>query len=373
MTGSGRAIARATLLAVCVALLLVLFDLARTSTNPLNLVQPGETGPSVEVFRADFPDEELLPGTGLDGQQLYAVARDPFDLRGAAEHLDRPRYRLQRPLYPWLAWLGHPTGGGPGLIWSLFAVNVAAVAVLAASTSALTLRLGGPAWAGALVGLYPGVWWSLRVSVADGLATALALATIALLAHRRTRWALAVGVAAVLAKETAILLLVGWALGRWREPARWVPVAGATAVAGAWAVVLRVRLPGDEALGELTVPFAGVVDAVVELWLEGDELWGLLGAATALVVAVVALALRGWRHPLGPAIALQLAFLTIANGDVIGNGFGAGRAFLPLLAVSVVALLAPAGGQRRRIDGPPGQGGSGIPVAADVSGGSAST
>lgn len=361
------------LLAVLLALVLVLFDLGRTSTNPLNLVQPGEAGPSVDVFREDFPDEALLPGTGLDGQQFYAVARNPFDLDEAAEHLDRPRYRLQRPLYSWLAWLGHPTGGGTGLIWSLFAVNVAAVAVLAWSTSALSLRLGGPVWVGALVGLYPGIWWSLRVSVADALATALAMASIALLAHHRTRWAIAAGVAAVLAKETAVLLLVGWALAGWRDRCRWAPVIGAAAVGAAWALVLRLLVPGSEAVSELSAPLVGAVDAVRHLWLDGEELWGLLGAASGFGVAVAALVLRGWRHPLGPAILLQLAFLAFANSDVFGNDFGAGRAFLPVLAVSVVAVLAPGDAQRRRVDGPPAQGGSGIPEAGARSGGSANS
>jgi len=338
---SSRHIASWALVGTVVALLLVVYDLGRTSTNPLNLVQPGEQGPSAEVFREDFPGEELLSSTGLDGQQFYAVARDPFDLDEAAAQLDRPRYRLQRPLLSWLGWIGHPTGGGAGLIWSLFAANVLAVAVLAAATGSLSVRLGGPAWAAALVGFYPGVWWSLRVTVADALATGLALAAIALLAHERTRSAVVVAVAAVLAKEAAILLTIGWALARWRDRSRWAPVLAAGAAGAAWAAFLRTRLPGTESVGELVAPLVGLADAVADRWSDGDELWGLVGAATGLGAAAVALIRRGVRHPLAPAILLQLAFLAFANGDVIGNDFGAGRATLPLLAVSVVAFLTP--------------------------------
>lgn len=342
VTASARSdVLRAAALGVLLAVLLVAVDLARTSTNPLNLVQPGVDGPSAELFRADFPDQELLTSTGLDGQQFYAIARNPFDLDEAAEQLDRPRYRLQRPLLSWLGWLGHPTGGGTGLIWSLFAVNVLATGVLALASGAISVRLGGPAWVAALVGLYPGIWWSLRVTVADGLATALALASVALLLHRRTRLAVVAGALAVLAKETAVLLLAGWALGRWRDRCRWQPVVGAAVVAGIWGLFLRSRLPGSESVGELTVPLTGVFDAFVDRWSEGDELWGLLGAAAGIGAAVLALARRGLRHPLAPAILLQLAFLAFANGDVLGNDFGAGRATLPVLSLATVAFFAP--------------------------------
>lgn len=326
---------------VCIAVFLVVLDLARTSTNPLNFVQPGEHGPAVQVFHADFPDQELLSGSGLDGQQFYAVARNPFDLDEAADQLDRPRYRLQRPLLSWLAWIGHPSGGGHGLIWSLAAVNVIAVWILAVATGAMSVRFGGPPWVAALVGFYPGVWWSLRVTVADTLAAALALASIALLLHRRTRWAVAVAIAAVLAKETAALIVVGWAISRWRDRRRWYPVIGAGAVAVAWGTFLRIRLPGSEAVGEVTVPFLGMYEAITERWLDGDEHWGLVGTTTGLVVGAAALIRRGMRHPLGPAIVVQLVFLAFANGDVLGNDFGGGRAVLPLIALGTIAFFAP--------------------------------
>lgn len=336
-----------------ITVLLVTFDLARTSTNPLNLIQPGELGPSAEVFHRDFPDEELLTSTGLDGQQFYAVARNPFDLDAAAEQLDRPRYRLQRPLLSWLAWIGHPSGGGHGLIWSLVAVNAIATWVLAVATGSISVRLGGPPWVAALVGLYPGVWWSLRVTVADTLATALALASIALLLHHRTRWAVLAAIGAVLAKETAALILVGWALGRWRDRTRWYPVVGAGAVAVTWMAYLRVRLPGSEAVAEVTVPFVGFYEAIVDRWLEGDERWGLVGTVSGLAVGVGALVHRGLRHPLAPAMLLQLAFLVFANGDVLGNSFGGGRTLLPLLALGVIAFFAPGDAEAEAAAGEP--------------------
>lgn len=332
---------RATLIAVLMAVTLVALDVSRTGATPLNLVQPGSSGPSEAVFRDDFPDQELLRDTGLDGQQFYAVARNPLDLDEAALSLDRPRYRLQRPLLSWLAWLGHPVGGGTGLILSLFVVNVLAVALLAASTASLSSALGGPRWTGALVGLYPGVWWSLRVTVADALAVALAVAAIALVQLCRTRWATLSGTASVFAKETAVLVIGGWALRRPLDRRRWVPVIVALTSALAWALFLRLRLAGSEEVGELVVPLTGLRDAVRDRWLNGDELWGLVGAAVGIGAAVAALLRRGLRHPLGPAVAIQLGFLLFANGDVLGNDFGAGRATLPALALATVVFFAP--------------------------------
>lgn len=339
MTGIGTM--RATLIAVLIAVTLVMFDVSRTGITPLNLVQPGALGPSVAVFEADFPDQEILSSTGLDGQQFYAVARNPLDLDEAAQHLDRPRYRLQRPLLSWLAWLGHPVGGGTGLILSLFVVNVLAVALLAASTSSLSSSLGGPRWVGALVGIYPGIWWSLRVTVADALAVALAVAALALMQHGRTRWATLPATASVFAKETAVLMIGGWALRRPLDARQWFPVVVAVPSALAWALFLRLRLAGSEEVGELALPFTGLRDAVVDRWLQGDELWGLLGAVVGIGAAVAALLRRGVSHPLGPAIAVQLAFLLFANGDVIGNDFGASRATLPVLALATIAFFAP--------------------------------
>ena len=332
--------------AVSIAVVLVFFDLARTSTNPLNLVQPGRQGPSAELFEQDFPESYLPDSTGLDGQQFYAIARDPFDLDATARYLDRPRYRLQRPLLSWLAWAGHPTGGGTGLIASFFVVGILAVAGLAAAVGAVSQRLGGPTWIAATVGVFPGVWWSLRVTVADTLAISLALGAIALLLHHRVRGAVGLACAAVLAKETALLVLVGWVLGRPRERSRWYPLVAAAAVGLAWAVLLRIQLPGSESVGELTVPFSGLVGAVRDRWLEGDELWGLLGFTSGLAVAVAGLWRGGLHHPLAPAIAVQLAFLSLANGDVLGNDFGSGRAMLPVLALGAITVVTPQADRR---------------------------
>ena len=73
----------------------------------------------------------------------------------------------------------------------------------------------------------PGGYVCLRISVADTLSVALALLAIALALRSRWRTAILAGVLAVLAKEVAVLLFLGYACGaataaapRWWRPAR---------------------------------------------------------------------------------------------------------------------------------------------------------
>src|SRR5699024_4294860 len=138
----------------------------------------------------------------------YAIARDPLHVDETADHLDGPRYRLQRPLLPWLAWALHPTGGGLPLVYALVTVGLLGVALGAVATGALSQLLRGPAWLGVLFPLLPRTYWSLRVTVSDALALALALAALACSARDRSVAAVALGVLAVLAKEPVVLVLL---------------------------------------------------------------------------------------------------------------------------------------------------------------------
>ncbi|MEY2592184.1 MAG: hypothetical protein QOJ67_4168 [Acidimicrobiaceae bacterium] len=317
----------------------VLLDVERSGRNALNFIQPGERGPSAAAFHEDFPTVELPDTLGLDGQQFYVIARNPFHPREVAPLLDRPRYRLQRPLLPWLAWLVHPTGGGDGLVWAFVLVNVLAIFAGSMATGALAVQLGGKPWMAALFAVTPGAWFSLRASVADALALALAIAALAL-AHRG-RWRAAVGcaVGAVLAKEVIVIVLAGWALWRRSRPAALL-VATPLAVAAAWWIALRVLVPsGREQIGELVAPFVGWRDAWVEHWSHGQQLVGMAAAIGSSIVGVAALVRRGLAHPLGWAITGSLALAALSNGDVIGNNYGSTRALMPVLVLGLLTLF----------------------------------
>jgi len=338
----GREVARWAALGLLVLVALVLVDLARTGGHPVGLVQAGARGPAVAAFRADFPDLELPDGVGLDGQMVYATARDPWPVDASAPHLDRPRYRLQRPLLPWTASLLHPGGGGTGLVWALFAVGLAGVAAGAVAAGRLSVGWGGPPWVAALVPLLPGAWWALRVSTPDVLAVGLALLAVHLASRGRTALAVALGVAAVLAKEPALLILVGWALGQ-RTARSTVVAAVPAAVAAGWMVALRLLVPGAEGLnGDIGLPLVGLARAATGIWFEGRELIGLASTLGTLALGGLALARRGLRHPLGAAVALHLAFLVVSGPNPLGTNFGGTRTTLALATLALLALATPA-------------------------------
>ncbi len=320
--------------------LLIVADVQRLGGNPLGLVQPGSRGPAAAAFAEDFPEVDLPDGLGLDGQMTYAVARDPFHIDASADNLDRPRYRLQRPLLPYLAGTLHP-GGGMGLVWTLLAVGLAGAGAGAWATGQLSVRWGGPAWLAVLFPLLPGSFMALRVTTSDALGVGLALLAVALASRRRTALAVLVGVLALLAKEPTLLVLGGWALAHRTRRNIAVAVVPA-AVAGAWTVVLRVAIPGAESLnGDIGLPFVGLVGAARDIWLEGRELWGLVGTVVALGLAVLALRRTRLGHPLGWAVALNLGFLLLAGSNPLGTSFGGTRAGLALTALSIIVLATP--------------------------------
>jgi hypothetical protein len=327
-------LARWSLLGVAVLALAVLWDVQRTGGNPVGLLQPGLRGPSAAAVAADFPDVVLPDHTGHDGQQFYAVARRPMHLDEVAGDLDRPRYRLQRPLLPWLAWALHPSGGGPGLVAAMLAVNLAAVFVGGIALG----RLTGRAWTAALFAVLPGTYAAVRISTADALAVALALAAVAVLGSGR-RWAAALlAVGAVLAKEPTILVFAGVALWR-RDRDGWLLLGAPLAAAGAWWAWLHVAVAENGAgVVEFGLPFAGMVTSASRWWLHGQEGWAVAGLVLAVGLAVAALVRGGLGSPAAAVVAVHLPFVAVLGPDVIGLNLNATRATLPLVAFSIVAL-----------------------------------
>jgi hypothetical protein len=145
----------------------------------------------------------------------------------------------------------------------------------------------------------------------------------------------------VLAKEPAILLLLGWALHRrTRKDALLVVIPGAAIVA--WMAWLGFQLPPDTARPhDIGLPFAGLAGAWTDLWSQGSELVGMACTLGGLAIGAATLAVRRFRHPLGIAIALQLAFLLVMGTNPTGVNFGATRMAMPVMMLSVIALATP--------------------------------
>ncbi len=308
--------------------------------HPANVVHPGKVGPSAAVFRADFPGEDLPDTLGHDGQQFYAIARQPLHPVRVAPDLDRPRYRLQRIAFPLLVSLLHPGGGGGGLVAATVVVGAIALAAGAFATGILSLQLGGPKWMALLFCLMPGAFAALRISTADTLALGAAIGAIALSLAGRHRWAVASAALAVLAKESLWLVLAGHAL--WRRDRAGAALAGIPALlGGAWWVFLRVLVvDNSEGVTEFVLPFTGLAHSMMERWMNGEHLVAAMSLALAFECGVLALLRVGLDHPLGWPILLQLILLPFLSTSVLGPTFNATRMTMPLIVMAFVAMVA---------------------------------
>jgi hypothetical protein len=347
------AILRWTLLSVVVTCALVAGKVVTDPRGAVALLEPGSAGPSRAAIHADFPRTPLPAAVGFDGQQFYAVARDPIHLGATAANLDRPRYRLQRPLFPLLAWMLHPEGGGTGLIVAFVAVGVLALLLGGMATGVLSVTLGGSPKMAAVFALLPGAYLSLRYTVADALALALTVAAVAASARDRRRGALVLAILAVLAKEVSLVVFVGWALARrTRDRAALVFVPGA--IAAIWAAFLVVTVPaGAVGSHELGLPLAGLANAVTRFWSHDVELLGLVCTVGAVALGVAALVHRGLRHPLAWIVVTNLVFVSIMGTDVVGKSTGAPRSMMPLQLFAIIALATPVAALRSRRDRDP--------------------
>jgi len=321
-----------------VALLLLVLDVWVSGQGIVRPIHAGARGPSAEIVRHDFPGARLFDDNGLDGQQFYAIARDPWHPDDVAPHLDNARYRYQRPLLAVSAWLLHPSGGGPGLVFALVLVNAVGLFVGGTALGSIARRLGGPPWVAGLYPVLPGSLWSLFNGVADGLAVALSLVTIALFLDGRSRLACCAAVAAVLTRETTILVPLALVLATRRRSD--IPLVLAPVVAlGALLVAVRLFVPAGGLPHEgLVLPFTGLVDAVRTRWLHGEELVGMAATVSAFVLGAYVLVRKREPVELRWVIGLQMAFLTACSGGVLGDDFGGTRSTLMLLAVGTAIL-----------------------------------
>jgi hypothetical protein len=335
-------IVRWAMLGTALMALLVLLPFVAGGRNELDLIRPGRDGPSAAAISEAFPHETLRPGVGLDGQQYYAVARDPLHPSSVARDLDRPWYRLQRPLFPVLAGVIHPDGSASGLITALALVGVLALLLGGIATGVLTTTLGGPPAMAAAFALLPGAYVSLRFTLADALALALSVTAIAASVRGRPRWAVAAGVLAVLTRETSLVLLVGWLLGARRSRQRLALVLIPAAAAASWALYLRMTVPaGGGGSDELAAPFVGLVEATTRIWGHGHELLGMVFTVGAVGLAAFVLARERLGHPLSWMIAVYLLFVTVMGFSVVGMYFGSARSMMPLLLFAMIAVVTP--------------------------------
>jgi len=335
------------LVGALVILVLVLGDLASHGAPLVSLIQPGSRGPAAALLGHDFPEQRFPPIQGNDGQQFYAMARAPMHPSVVARSLDRPRYRLQRPGYPALAWLLHPSGGGNGLIIALLTANVAAVALVTGALASWALICRRSQWWGLVAALIPGAFVTVRISCADMLAAGLALAAAVSFLRRRIVLAAALAAAAALTKEPSLILVTGVALMQWRTRARDVVavVAPAVCVTALLFIVLVSAFPITHSqYNEITVPLRGLADSAT-YWGETSDWRPALTVLATLLLSFAALR-RNLASAFSLAVAAYRGMALVQSMGTLAFWSSAPRTLYPLALCTAASLL----GRGRRLE-----------------------
>lgn len=324
---------------------LALMATARWDGDPAGFARFGDRWQSAADF-AKVPRARL----GYDGQFYATIATDPLFLDpGTREQVDEPWYRGGRILVPLVAWLLSFGNGALSVrMYVLLCWVLAGVAVIALDRWQRREQ-AAPEW-GLVLFFAAGVVASVTRALPD--AAALGLMVLALRAHGRGRGgaALALGVAAVLCRETSLLACLAMALTDLRGRRPGAALAHATLpvlAAGAWRLWLRSRLgPADfGALDRnLGVPFGWLAEKMTAF--AGRTPIGQLAdllALTSIALAVgAAIALVGrWRswQAIEATYAAFAALAVCLTFAVYDEPFAYSRVLLvlPLLGLPVAA------------------------------------
>ncbi len=337
------------------ALLVIAAMLVKTSGDASRLVHAGP--PWTDAAQAPGSLTVRPADQAYDGQFFYRLGVSPFSTAREVSGVtfDLPALRNARWLSGALAWV--LSAGQPGAVpWTLLLVNLLSAIGLGAAAGALAKSSGRHALWGLLLVGYPGYAFTLTLDTSELLAGAMVLG--GLYACRRSRWTVAaVAFAlAVLARDTAVAIPAGVALGgliewgRGRRPA-WQPFAsGAVGVVvfGAWQVVQRIRFDAwpfaQSRKNNLSGPFAGLVEQL------RDDLPPHGGAAAFRLVSLVVLlgvivlagvALRRSTTPFVEKVAwLPATFVVVTLNAFLWSGATAFmRAGTESYLMSVLVLL----------------------------------
>lgn len=315
----------------------------------------------VDADTVDPPIYVYEDSWGYDGQFFWRLAVDP-----ANWELEQPQhgvmfdsaYRPPRLLYPVLAW-GLSGGHAEWAAAALVLVNVLAYGVIALLGAMIAERGGHLTVGGLLVAATPGLVWALSRDLSDAVTLAALLAGVVALQRGRPGWATVAWTAAVLSRETAVVLIVGYGLWRLaglvRRRVRWsaadLPwlVPPVVAAGLQWLMWERTgKLPitvADD--GNVTFPFGSLVPKAWG-WLHNDiPPWDDL-VPFQFLFAVVLVVLAFWWGRAGLRegdrwllISLGLVvLLAVSLGDKVWGAASDLRQVLDVLALSWVVLLS---------------------------------
>lgn len=299
---------------------------------------------------------------GYDGQYYHLISHDPLLRRGFASYVDNPSLRWRRIGIPLLASV--LSGGSDNLVDVMYVALQ--LAFLLAGTfwlSAYVQRLGLPSVCGLLFLLVPAVLVSIDRMTIDLPLAALCVGLVHYAADNARRWRVyCILCLAPLARETGMLLVVGWCawnLARrgWREIA-----SGAACALPAlcWWMYVHLRTPHDGTPWLGTYPFSGLIDRTFAgeasgsptMWLKlasMTEYLALAGVWIALGCAIY-LALRRRSGLIELTAILFMAFASLlGKRDIWDSTYAVGRTLSPLLVMLALLGLR----ERRLVYGAP--------------------
>lgn len=298
--------------------------------SPTALLHAAQGGPSIEVVHHDLPNAVLFAKPGHDGQQFYAIARDPFSPHRVASQLDLPVRRYRRILYPLLAGLISPGKGLP-LVYSLTLVSLIGLAI---GCWALSTFPDAPLWLPFSMTLNPAIFVSLFLSLSDVLATGLVLATFAAAFHRKWWFAAALAVLACLTRETSIVAvacIAFWPRTSVKDRLRFAmpPVL----VTGAWALTAAYLMRGVSDTKGAPVfvwPFVG--------WIHGVGPLDVVVPAALCLLLVFGLCARGTPLPIRLFLGANLVQAVCLGHVVTFSWINSTRAIAPAVPLAFWAI-----------------------------------
>ena len=325
--------ASAPLLITVAAYLLILFAILRTfAFNPTGLIRIMD---HYHAPRFWTESDIIQTGTGYDGQFFYYLAHDPLLRDDDPEaFLDYPAYRYGRILYPTLAWMA-ALGRPERLPWTLIGVNLLAVLVGTAAAVDIASSLGVSRWLALGFAFSPAVLIGMIADLAEPTAYALVIVGVALHLRNRHGGAGLVLALGTLARESSLLVPLGFALhaAARRAWGRAVAYALPLAIPLAWHLWVWARLgalPTVQAPTNFGLPLSGALyRAGLLLGLQPPLLGETLpdGTATELFVlaATVAVMLLGLvkifrRREVFVVLLWLQSVAALCTGPLVWNG-----------------------------------------------------
>jgi hypothetical protein len=301
----------------------------------------------VDGSRTIFPIKVRKNSDGYDGQFYYRFALAPFDISqpGYGITIDNPPFRMQRIVFPVLAWL--LSAGQPRFTaWAMLSVNLLGLAAIGYFAVRLSEQLRLPRVVPVLVSLWPGFLIALNRSTTEIVAVAFLLAAIDSYVANRIRLYVLFATLTLLTREPSVFIFAGIFCAELlqRKPfltlaARGFPIVIYVAWRNFLTHLWHLPFPTN---GILTWPLLGLFQAIgaaFALPALGRATYVLAGISfIAVFCVVVALSnYKRWREPLvfGWFSLLGLMSVLSANWD---EPIGFFRAFTECYVIGLFLL-----------------------------------